>query len=163
MTGTSHKSEPDEYKAYSSIHVDVSLQYAFFRFLAPELNLDHESREIDAFIGEEEISLGSVEMLPFNLHLQFRFPLRGFIPYLGGGMNFTHFWEKSGELNRKKLSSSFGPSIQFGVMVRLSSYAIFNIDIKAMMQKTEFEGFDKEAITLYIDPIVFSLGFGFLF
>ena len=162
-TGFSRSSEPEGYKAYSSIHFDISVRQKISRHLAVEGNLGHESREIDYEGGEEEISLGSVEMLPLNLSLQYHFGLKKINPYIGAGINYTVFWEKSGELNRKKLDPSFGPLLQMGVDIPITTRAILNLDLKSVLMQTEFEGPDKENVTLHIDPAVVGIGVGFAF
>jgi len=126
-----------------------------------ELNLAHESREVDWMGPEQEESLGSVELLPVHLLLQYHPPLRKWHPYVGAGLNYTLFWEKSGELNSKKLSPSAGPILQLGVDWPLTYHMLLNLDIKFMRMQTDFEGRQKDQIELFIHPSAMGIGLGF--
>lgn len=161
ITGLSHSSEPEGYKVYSSIHLEVSLRRPITSALAMELNLAHESREVDWMGPEQEESLGSVELLPIHLLLQYHPPLRKWHPYVGAGLNYTLFWEKSGELNSKKLSPSAGPVLQLGVDWPLTYHMLLNLDIKFMRMQTDFEGRQKDQIELFIHPSAMGIGLGF--
>lgn len=160
-TGLSHSSEPKGYKAYSSIHLEIGVRRPLTSSLAMELDLAHESREVDWMGPEKEESLGSIELLPVHLMLQYRPSLRTWRPYIGAGVNYTLFWEKSGELNSKKLSPSAGPILQLGVDRPLTSHILLNLDIKFMRMKTDFEGRQKEQIELSIHPTALGIGLGF--
>lgn len=160
-TGASHSSEPEGYKAYSSIHLEIGVRRPFTSTLAMEIDLAHESREVDWEGPEKEESLGSIELLPIHLILQYRPSLRTWRPYIGAGVNYTLFWEKSGELNSKKLSPSAGPILQLGVDRPLTSHLLLNLDIKFIRMKTDFEGRQKEQIELSIHPTALGVGLGF--
>jgi len=160
-TGPSHSSEPEGYKAYSSIHLEIGVRRPFTSTLAMELDLAHESREMDWLGPEKEESLGSIELLPVHLLLQYRPPMHKWQPYIGAGVNYTLFWEKSGELNSKKFSPSAGPILQVGVDRPLTSHLLLNLDIKFIRMKTDFEGPQKEQIRLSIHPTAMGIGLGF--
>lgn len=161
MTGTSDQSDPEGYKAYSSIHFEPALRWHLSRRWAAELRVAHESREIDFEGPEGETSLGSAELLPIDLTVQVHVRKRGVCPYLGVGYNYTVFWERSGELNPKKFRPSSGPLAQIGCDIPLSERALFNIDIRQMTMKTEFDRSVQKDIELRIDPMVLSVGLGF--
>ncbi len=160
-TGSSDASEPQGYKAYSSIHLEIGVRRPLTSNLAIELDLAHESREVDWMGPEKEESLGSIELLPVHMLLQYRPLMRKWHPYIGAGVNYTLFWEKSGELNSKKLSPSAGPILQLGVDRPLTSHIVLNLDIKFIRMKTDFEGPQKEQIKLSIHPTAMGIGLGF--
>ncbi len=160
-TGSTDMSDPEGYEAYSSIHLDASLRWPLSQRWAAEVNLAHESREVDFFGPEGEISLGSMELLPVNLLVQYHPACKRWRPYIGAGINYTLFWEKSGELNRKKLSPSFGPGLQLGADLPITSRAALNIDLKFLFVKTDWEGPDKKEVSLKIHPTVLGIGLGF--
>ncbi len=162
-TGASDASDPEGYKAYSSLHLNAALRWSFNRILSLEMDLAHESREVDFMAAEEEISLGSIELLPVNLMLQYHPFLSRWRPYIGAGINYTLFWEKSGELNRKKLAPSLGPVLQLGVDLPLRTDVILNFDMKFLFMETDFEGPVKETVKMSIDPTTLGLGLGFRF
>ncbi len=161
LTGTSDQSDPEGYKAYSSIHFEPGLRWHLNRRWAVELRVAHESREIDFEGPEGETSLGSAELLPVDLTLQVHARKRGVRPYLGVGYNYTVFWERSGELNPKRFRPSSGPLAQVGCDIPLSGHAAFNIDIRQVMMKTEFDRSVQKDIELRIDPMVLCVGLGF--
>lgn len=161
LTGTSDQSDPDGYKAYSSIHFEPALRCHLSRRWAVELRVAHESREIDFEGPEGETSLGSAELLPVDLTVQVHFRKTGARPYLGVGYNYTVFWERSGELNPRKFRPSSGPLAQIGCDIPLSERAVFNVDIRQMTMKTEFDRSVQKDIELRIDPMVLSVGLGF--
>ncbi len=160
-TGSTDMSDPAGYKAYSSIHLDASLRCPLSSRLAAEINLAHESREVDLFTADEEISLGSMELLPVNLTVLYHTNFKGWHPYIGAGINYTLFWEKSGELNRKKLSPSFGPGLQLGADLPITTHASLNIDAKFLRVQTDWEGPDKEEVSLKIHPTMLGIGLAF--
>ncbi|NLP11908.1 OmpW family protein, partial [bacterium] len=160
-TGAANSSDPQGYKAYSSIHLEIGVRRPITSTLAMELDLAHESREVDWMGPEKEESLGSIELLPVHLLLQYRPLMHKWHPYIGAGVNYTLFWEKSGELNSKKLSPSAGPVLQLGVDRPLSSHIVLNLDIKFIRMKTDFEGWQKEQIELSIHPTAMGIGLGF--
>lgn len=160
-TGSSDASEPQGYKAYSSIHSEIGVRRPITSTLAMELDLAHESREVDWMGPEKEESLGSIELLPVHLLLQYCPLMRKWHPYIGAGVNYTVFWEKSGALNSKKLSPSAGPILQLGVDRPLTPHIVLNLDIKFIRMKTDFEGPQKEQIELSIHPTAMGIGLGF--
>jgi hypothetical protein len=93
-TGSSDASEPQGYKAYSSIHLEIGVRRPLAANLAIELDLAHESREVDWMGPEKEESLGSIELLPVHLLLQYRPLLRTGYPCIEQS-ELHLFWKKA--------------------------------------------------------------------
>ncbi|MGD8868912.1 MAG: OmpW family outer membrane protein [Gemmatimonadales bacterium] len=165
VTGNSDRSDPEGYKVYSSIGLQVGLDRALSRPLQLAITLATESREVD--VAEEtgpDTRLGSLELLPVNLLLQLR-PRRGgrLHPYVGGGLNATFCWEKSGQLDSLDVAPSFGPALQLGLDLDLSSYILLNLDLRWNTLRPEITSAGAETVTLKIDPLTFGIGVGFRF
>lgn len=108
--------------------------------------------------------LGSVELLPVHLLLQWRPRRAGAVhPYLGAGGNLTVCWEKSGVLDSTDLSPSVGPALQVGVDLDLSPSALLNLDIKWNAMRTNVESGETRIARLTLDPLAQGLGLGFRF
>lgn len=165
MTGSSDHSDPDGYMVFSALTLEAGISRQFSRVLAAELTIRTESHEVD-FTDSLGVNnrLGSIEFLPINLLLQFYLPMKGAVhPYLGVGGNATICWEKSGTLDTLPLSNSIGPALQAGVDFDIGAYALFNIDIKWNMMRTDIQTGGTTIATLMVDPITFGIGLGFRF
>jgi len=167
LTGSSDEAEsdPEGYKVYSAIALDVAVQRRLGSRLAFEVSLRTESREVTVRGPDgEEAPLGSVEALPLSLLIQYR-PRAGgsFRPYIGGGLNLTVVWEKAGALDSTDLSPSVSPAVQLGTDVRLSPRVFLNVDMKWNPWRTDLELEGKTLARLRIDPLALGVGVGFRF
>jgi len=165
VTGSSDQSDPKNYQVYSAFTLEAAIHKQINAAISAELNIKTESREVD-FTDDAGVvtNLGSVEVLPVNIILPYHLPLKsGFHPYIGIGGNFTICWEKSGFLDNKDLTSSFGPAIQLGADFNFASYMLFNFDIKWNSMRTNIEENGREIVKLKLDPINFGAGIGFRF
>lgn len=86
----------------STMEVDVGRYLN--EFLSLELILATTGHEVKA----GKTSLGSINALPPTLLLQFRPVRHGASPYLGAGVNLTHFYGMSGGLRGLDLTTSLG-------------------------------------------------------
>ncbi|MEJ2052173.1 MAG: OmpW family outer membrane protein [Calditrichota bacterium] len=165
LTGSSDHSDPANYRVYSAFTLEAAVRRQFTPSLSAEFNFKTESREVDITDNAGTVTnLGSIELLPLNLILRYHIPPKGgFHPYFGVGGNFTVCWEKSGFLDNKDLTPSFGPALQLGADFDLASYILFNIDIKWNSMRTDIEENGKNLVRLKLDPINFVAGIGFSF
>jgi outer membrane protein len=163
MSGSSDHSEPDGYTVYSGISLEAGVGWAFHRLFGLELTARTESREIDQATGldGEDMRLGSVELLPVNLFVQFR-PAwwSGVHPYAGAGLNLTVAWEKSGMLDSSDLSPWLGPAVDLGVDVDMGRALFFNLDARWNAYRTDVELDGTRMARLRIDPISLGAGVG---
>lgn len=159
------ESDPQGYKVYSGIALDIGIQRRLGPRLGVEFNLRSESREVTlARDPGADIPLGSVEVLPVTLLLQYR-PLAGgkVRPYFGAGLNLTVVWEKAGALDSTDLSPSLAPAVQLGTDLRLSPRLFLNVDLKWNPWRTDIKEGSDTLAHLRVDPIALGVGVGFRF
>jgi outer membrane protein len=119
--------------------------------------------------GKHDVTLGggdagSVKLMPVNLTAQYHFLPEGtWRPYVGVGLNYTHFTDVSiagGSVNLDK--DRFGPVIQVGLDVPISNTAwSFNADVKKVWLDTDASGAATGNVDL--DPWIFGVGVGYKF
>jgi len=165
ISGSSHDSEPEGYVAYSGIGLEAAVTRDLRRCLSLEASLRTESREYDwEPAGAPRERLGSLELLPVNVILQYRPRLGGGIrPYGGVGANLTVAWEKSGVLDSLDVAPHVGPALQAGVDFALGGAALFNLDLRWNTLTTDITDGDTPYAKVKIDPITLGFGVGFRF
>ena len=165
ISGNSYESEPAGYTAYSGIGLEAALTRDLRRRLSVEASLRTESREYDREpAGGTKERLGSLELLPVNVTLQYRPKLAGGIrPYGGVGANLTVAWEKSGVLDSLDVAPHVGPALQAGVDFALGGAALFNLDLRWNTLTTDITDGDIPYAKVKIDPITLGFGVGFRF
>jgi outer membrane protein len=164
-TGSSDKSEPDGYKAFSAVTLEAALRRNFGRILGLELMARTESREVDSLVPSgEDRRLGSLELLPLSLMLQFHPASHGAVrPYAGAGVNLTVAWEKSGALDSLDMGGSVGPALQAGADFDLSSRTLLNVDLRWNRLTADLENAGARLTRLKLDPLSLGVGLGFRF
>jgi outer membrane protein len=165
MTGSSDRSEPAGFQVYSAFTLEAGLRRSLGRNLAAELTIRTESREVDSLVPAGEARrLGSLELLPIDLLLQFHLPTGGALhPYVGAGVNLTVAWEKSGLLDSTDMAGSVGPAIQLGTDLDLSRYAVLNLDLKWNAMTATLENGGSRLTRIDLDPLSLGIGAGFRF
>ncbi|MDF3052568.1 MAG: outer membrane protein [Geminicoccaceae bacterium] len=164
MTGSSDRSEPPGYQVYSTFTLEASLRRLFGRSLGAELTIRTESREVDSlFPPGEDRRLGSLELLPLNLFVQYRLRAGSVRPYIGVGVSATFAWEKSGALDSTDMTPSVGPALQLGADFRLSSSAVLNTDLKWSRTRAELSNGDTPLTDIQLDPVSLGVGVGVRF
>ncbi len=165
VTGSSDESDPRGYKVFSTFPLEVGLGRRVRGGIAAELDVRTESREVNLNQGApEDTRLGSVELLPVSLLLQYC-PAHGggVLPYFGAGGNLTVCWEKSGALDSEDLTPSFGPAVQAGMDVRLSPTILFNLDLRWNYFRTDLRDHGEKIARLELDTATLGVGLGFRF
>ena len=164
MTGSSDRSEPPGYQVYSAFTLEASLRRMLGRSFAAELTIRTESREVDSlFPAGADRRLGSLELLPLNLFLQFR-PRTGSVrPYAGAGVSATFAWEKSGVLDSTDMKGSVGPALQLGADFTLSSSIMLNTDLKWNRTRVDLTNGSTRLADIRLDPVSLGVGVGFRF
>ena len=165
VTGSSDQSEPEGYKIFSAFTVETAIGYFVKPNLLVEFGVNTASHEIEfTDASGHNTNLGSVELLPLNILLRYYLSTENkFQPYVGGGANFTVCWEKSGELNSRDLTPSFGPAIQLGTDWILNRYIVANFDLKWNWMKTEIKDQSQKIAELKFHPLSLTIGLGFKF
>jgi outer membrane protein W len=164
VTGSSDHSDPAGFQVYSSFALEAALRRSLGRSLGAELTIRTESREIDSLVpAGEDRRLGSIELLPINLFLQYRLGGGSIRPYIGAGVSATFAWEKSGLLDSTDMKGSLGPAIQLGADLDLSSSMLLNADLKWNRTRLDLKNGDITLADIRLDPLSLGLGLGFRF
>ena len=164
-TGTSLESEPEGYKVYTALAFEVGVRRELGRHLAFRLTGALESREVE-FLPDSPLktNLGSLELLPVNAVVEWHPRSSGAVrPYVGGGLNLSVFWEKSGTLDSVSVSQSVGPTLAAGLEFPLSPTALLIVGYKWNSLSTDLEKNGAHLARLKIDPSTFGLGLAFRF
>ena len=138
---------------------ELDFTYMLTDNIGAELILGTSKHSITASGAE----IGTVKVLPPTVSLQYHLNPQGqFRPYVGAGLNYTHFYgfkDKSG-LNLSIDKNSFGPALQIGADMPLTKSVFLNLDIKKLWIKTDVKAGGADAGTLKINPLVTSVGIG---
>lgn len=165
LSGNSHESDPEGFVAYSGLGLEAGITRNIAGFLAVEVSLRTESREIDQEVSSgPAIRLGSIEVLPLTATLQYRPNLsENLHPYFGIGTVVSFTWEKSGVLDSLDVGTHLGPVLQLGVDRDLGSSAVLNLDLRWHTFTADIENGGDRFAEIQIDPMVLGAGVGFLF
>ena len=123
----------------------------------------HDVQAVGTTAGD--IDLGEVTLLPPTLTLQYHFNPDGQMrPYLGAGVNYTHFFNEDlpggSALTRISYDESFGLAAQAGIDFALQDEWFLNLDLKYIDINTDVLIDGAIAASVDIDPLVLGVGFG---
>jgi len=142
---------------------EVDFTYFFSPNLAVELILTVPQQHDVTLKGA---ALGTITHLPPTLLAQYHFPMNGYKPYVGAGINYTKFTTsdiKAGAAVLTPDESSVGGALQFGVDVPLSGNMYFNFDVKKVFIQTKINAGGASLGTFKIDPVLVGVGLGWRF
>lgn len=112
------------------------------------------------------VDAGKSWLLPPTVTLQYHFTqLQGIKPYVGAGVNYTHFFNASaGALNSVKYSDSWGGALQAGVDIPLKDNWYANLDVKKVFISTTAK-FSPSGVRADVDinPWILGVGVGYKF
>lgn len=109
-------------------------------------------------------SLGRVSVLPPTLTLQYHFNPSGSVrPYVGGGINYTRFYNVKLAAPLDVERNSWGGVLQVGVDFAVGKNSYINLDVKKIYLKTDVSSAGAYLTTLKLDPVVVGVGYGFRF
>jgi len=147
----------------SKVFPEVDISYFLSPNLALELVLTYPQKHDVLAAGTK---IGTLKHLPPTLSLQYHFPLGGWRPYVGVGLNYTRFSKVSFDpavvtaLQPSIEKDSFGAAFGVGADVPMGGGWLFNIDVKKVQIRTDVFSFGAKAGTVKVDPVLFSLGVG---
>ena len=142
---------------------EVDIAYFLTPNLAVELVLTYPQKH-DIRSGGNKI--GTLKHLPPTLLAQWHFPMGGFRPYVGAGLNLTLFSDVKFDpaiqaaLSPSIKNRSTGAAVQVGVDVPMDGGWLLNLDVKKVQIKTDVFSFGAKAGTFKVDPTLLSVGFG---
>jgi len=119
-------------------------------------------------LAADGTKVGETKHLPPTLSLQYHFDTEGTIsPYVGAGINYTLFFDEktSGPLQglALDLEPSFGIAAQAGLDYAFAENMRVNVDLRWMNIETDADVDGTFLETVEIDPLVYSLTFGWKF
>ena len=149
-----------------SLVPELDITYFLSDAWAAELILGvtpHDVSAVGTALGD--VDLGDVTLLPPTLTLQYHFNPEGqYRPYVGAGVNYTHFFNDdlpgNSALTSIEYDDSFGLAAQAGVDIVVSEDWFFNIDVKYVDINTDVTINGAINADVDIDPVLFGLGFG---
>jgi outer membrane protein len=142
---------------------EVDVSYFFSPNLAVELILTVPQQHDVKANGTK---IGTISQLPPTLLAQYHFPMNGYKPYVGAGINYTKFTTSDIAVGATVVtpdSSSWGGALQVGVDVPLSGNMYFNFDVKKVFIKTNVNAGGNSIGTLKVDPLLVGVGIGWRF
>lgn len=107
--------------------------------------------------------IGTLKQIPPTLMVQYHFPMSGFKPYVGAGVNYTRFSSVNLPAGVDIERSSWGPALQAGVDIPLSGNLSLNLDVKKVYIRTDVSAAGANLGTFKIDPVLFGVGLGWRF
>jgi outer membrane protein len=142
---------------------EVDISYFFSSNLALEVVLTYPQKH-DIRAGGTKI--GSLKHLPPTFSLQYHFPMGGFRPYVGAGLNYTRFSGVTFDpaivtaLAPSIKKDSFGLALGAGVDIPLGGGWLLNADLKKVKLETDVSSSGTKVGTFKVDPLLVSLGVG---
>lgn len=146
----------------NSVVPELDFTYFFSPNVSAELIAAVTPHDVKTNTG---VDAGSSWLLPPTLTLQYHFnQAECFKPYLGAGINYTHFFkEKPGALTSVSYDDSFGPALQAGVDIPIQDNWYINIDIKKVFISTTATFGNGVRADVDIDPLLIGVGIGYKF
>jgi len=140
---------------------EVDFSYFFTPNIAAELILTVPQQHDVRSNGK---NIGTITELPPTLLVQYHFPMNGYKPYVGAGINYTKF-TTSNILNGAVTpdSGSWGGALQAGVDIPLSGNMYFNFDVKKVYIGTNINLAGNSLGSLRVDPLLVGVGIGWRF
>ena len=172
--------EPSDASNVSSIggSADIDEQYApeidvtYFLTESWGLELSLSTPPLDVNVQNTalgQLEPGNVWLLTPTLMLQHHFmpQSKGIRPYLGAGINYTHFFNEGGDVgNNIDYEDSIGFALQAGFDYEITEHWALNLEVKKMMVDTEARiqnGATSVNADVDIDPWVFGIGVSYRF
>lgn len=156
-------SNGDSVRIDNSYVPELDVTYFFTPNISAELIAAVAPHDVTTSSG---IDAGNAWLLPPTLTLQYHFTrLDGVKPYVGAGVNYTHFFnEDGGALNAVKYDDSFGAALQAGVDIPIQDNWYANIDVKKVFINTTAK-FSPSGVRadVDIDPWLIGVGVGYKF
>lgn len=154
---------PAKVSVDNSVVPELDFTYFFTPNISAELIAAVTPHDVKTNTG---VDAGSSWLLPPTLTLQYHFTqFDGFKPYVGAGINYTHFFNTdAGSLNSVKYDDSFGGALQAGVDVPIQGNWYANLDVKKVFISTTAT-FSPSGVRadVDIDPWLIGVGVGYRF
>jgi outer membrane protein len=160
---SSSMSIADKVKVDNSLVPEFDITYFFTSEISAELIAAVTPHNIHTRGG---VDAGSSWLLPPTLTLQYHFnQLTWAKPYVGAGVNYTHFFNPdAGALTSVHYSDSVGGALQAGIDIPIRDHWYANFDVKKVFISTNAT-FTPSNIRAHvdIDPWLIGVGIGYKF
>jgi outer membrane protein len=140
---------------------ELDVSYFFTPQWAAELVLTYPQEQKLSSFGTQ---IGTLKHLPPTLTAQYHFTgLGGIVPYVGAGVNYTHFSALSLPAGVDIKRNSYGLAAQIGADIPLTTNLSLNIDVKKVQIRTDVSAGGATLGTFKIDPLLVGMGLGWRF
>ena len=141
---------------------EVDVSYFFNPNLAVELILTVPQKQtLTSSVLNAKV--GTFKHLPPTLLAQYHFPMNGFKPYVGAGINYTRFSSVDLLPGVTMDKDSWGGALQVGVDIPLTKGVYLNLDLKKVMIRTDVKLAGSKIGEFKADPLLFGVGLGWRF
>jgi outer membrane protein len=141
----------------SKVLPEVDVSYFFTPNIAAELVLTYPQKQD---VRSSGANIGTLKHLPPTLSLQYHFTGMAVRPYVGLGLNYTHFSSVNLPAGVSVDRNSTGLAFGAGVDVPMGSGWLFNVDVKQVQIRTDVAVDGVSHGSFKVDPVLFSLGVG---
>jgi outer membrane protein len=140
---------------------EVDISYFVTPEIATELVLTYPQKHTVYSDGTE---IGSLKHLPPTLTLQYHFTQFGALkPYLGAGVNYTHFSSVRLPAGVTIKNNSVGLALQAGLDYEIGKNTYLNVDVKKVQIGTDVKLAGAKIGTFKVDPWLLGVGVGWRF
>ncbi len=140
---------------------EVDVTYFLSPNLAAELVLTTPQKQTVYANGSE---IGSFKHLPPSVLFQYHFTdLQGLKPYVGAGINYTHFSDVALPAGVSLDSHSWGWAFQAGLDIPLDRNWSINLDVKKAYIRSDVYSAGSSIGRLKVDPMLYAVGVGYRF
>lgn len=140
---------------------EVDVSYFFSPNVAVELILTVPQKQ--TLTSSKLGKVGTFKHLPPTLLAQYHFPMNGFKPYVGAGINYTRFSSVDLLPGVTMDKDSWGGALQVGVDIPLSKSLYLNLDLKKVMIRTDVKVAGNKIGDFKADPLLVGVGLGWRF
>ncbi len=147
----------------SKVIPEVDISYFFTPNIAAELILTYPQKH-DVSSNLHGGKIGTLKHLPPTLTAQYHFiPDGKFRPYVGAGINYTHFSNVDLPSPFSIDKDSFGLALQAGIDIEIGKNLYLNLDIKKVQIRTDLKAAGEKLGTIKVDPVLVGVGIGWRF
>ena len=141
---------------------EVDVSYFFSPNVAVELILTVPQKQT-LTSSALNAKVGTFKHLPPTLLAQYHFPMNGFKPYVGAGINYTRFSSVDLLPGVTMDKDSWGGALQVGVDIPLTKGVYLNLDLKKVMLRTDVKLAGAKIGEFKVDPLLVGVGLGWRF
>ncbi len=142
---------------------EVDISYFFTHNIAAELILTYPQKH-DLRSSALGGKIGTLKHLPPTLTLQYHFDTpMGWRPYVGAGINYTHFSSVNLPAGVDIDRNSWGGALQLGVDIPVQKNWYVNLDVKKVYIETDVSAGGSKIGTFKVSPVLFGVGVGYRF